>query len=225
MSFQSKLAIALVIGVIGLQVATPVFAFEGREKVEAADVDVRANASVKAGSQPGLLKSFLSRSRAAIGSGTITAISGTMLTVKDKDGKSVTVLTDSKTQFRRRFWGKSSLSEMSVGDTVNVIGQWTDDAKTTIQARLVRDISIQKRFGVFFGTVQSVSSSGFVMKTEKRGTMTVSVSKSTKFMNRKEQAIVQADIVVGHKVRAKGLWDGKLHTLTEVVQIKDFSLP
>src|SRR5689334_19625315 len=85
----------------------------------------------------GLLRAFF-QGRAAVGSGKLTAVNGTTLTV-EKDSKSYTVLTDDKTQFRRRFWGKATVSEYQVGDTLNVIGMWTDDAKTTIQARLIRD--------------------------------------------------------------------------------------
>ncbi len=223
MQYSSKVGIVVLTGIFGLSVAAgPVFATNnGGERRKG----ILAEVSEKAGSRPGLLRNFLTRGRAAIGSGTVTAISGTTLTVKTKDGKTITVLTDSTTQFRRRFWGKSSLSEMSVGDMVNVIGQWTDDTKTTIQARLVRDLSIQKRFGVFFGTVQSVNPTGFVVQTIRRGNLTVTISSSTKLVNRREQPIVQSDIKVGHKVRTKGLWDSKLNTLTEVAQVKDFSLP
>ena len=208
---------------IALQTATPVFA-ESRKRDFPKDF---REAVERAGSRPGLLRNFFpqDKGRAAIGSGTISAINGTTLTVKAKDGKQFTILTDDKTQFRRRFWGKSSLSEMSVGDMVNVIGKWTDDTKTTIQARLVRDLSIQKRNGAFIGTVQSVSSSGFVIQTVKRGILTVTTSASTKFVNRKEELITKADVIVGHRIRVKGLWDSKLNTLTEVTHVKDFSLP
>ncbi len=217
-----KVGALIIAGILGLQAVTPVFAVEPRKDFRE---DLRETIA-QAGSRPGLLRNFLmNKGRAAVGSGTISAITGTTLTVKAKDGKQFTILTDDKTQFRRRFWGKSSLSEMNVGDMVNVIGRWTDDAKTTIQARLVRDLSIQKRNGTFFGTVQSVSASGFVMQTLKRGTLTVTVSASTKFVNRKGKAIAQSDVVVGHRVRVKGLWDSKLSTLTEVAQVKDFSLP
>ena len=50
-----------------------------------------------------------------------------------------------KTQLRRHFGGKSSLSESSVGDEVNVIGRYTDETKSTIEAALIRNKSIQKR--------------------------------------------------------------------------------
>jgi len=220
--FSYKAGVLVFVGILGLQAVTPVFAAESQRDLRE---DLRDTIE-RAGSRPGLLRDFfINKGRAAIGSGTISAISGTTLTVKAKDGKQFTILTDTKTQFRRRFWGKSSLSEMSVGDMVNVIGKWTDDAKTTIQARLVRDLSIQKRNGTFFGTVQSVSASGFVMQTLKRGTLTVTTSASTKFVNRKGETIAKGDVIVGHKVRVGGLWDSKLNTLTEVAHVKDFSLP
>ena len=116
---------------------------------------------------------------------------------------------------------------MKVGDTVNVIGLWADDAHTTINAKLVRDISIQKRFGVFVGVVKSLLPTGWVMSTvsEKRGDQTVTVSGNTKFVNRKEETITQADVVAGHRVRVKGLWDRVANTVTDVTQVKDFSLP
>ena len=180
----------------------------------------------KAGSRPGLLRELLTKTRVAIGSGQVTAISGNILTVVS-EGKTYSVVTDDKTQFRRRFWGKSSISEIVVNHTVNVIGKWTDDTKTRIQARLVRDISIQKRFGVFFGVVQSVSSSGWVMTTinDKRENQTVTVGSKTRFVSRDNKTITQADIVIGHRVRVKGLWDRVNNTVTEVIHVKDFNLP
>ncbi|MBI5619601.1 hypothetical protein HY950_01450 [Candidatus Gottesmanbacteria bacterium] len=208
----------------GLSAATQAFAVDGRqERVREIKEDLRE----KAGSRPGLLQKFFNlKGRAAIGTGNVTAKDGTTLTV-EKDGKSYTVLTDDKTQFRRRFWGKGSLDEIQVGHQVNVIGHWTDDARTTVQAKLVRDLSIQKRFGVFFGVVKSLTSGGWVMSTvsEKRADQTVTVSASTKFVNRKEEAIAQADVAVGHRVRVKGLWDSAANTVTEVTHVKDFNLP
>ena len=179
--------------------------------------------SEKVSSRPGLFKKAFEL-RAAIGTCTITGISGTTITCT-KDGKTYTILTDSSTQLRRRFWGKAALSEMQVNDVINVIGKWQDDAHTTILAKLVRDTSIQKRFGVFFGTVTSLTVDGWVMNTLNRGSQTVTVGSSTKFVNRKEETIAKTDIAVGHKVRVKGLWDKKNSTITDVTHVKDFSLP
>ncbi len=181
--------------------------------------------SEKAGSRSGIMKNdFDMKGKAAIGTGTLTAKVGNTLTVT-KGNKSYSVLVDSKTQLRRRFWGKATLDEMQIGDTLNVIGKWTDDAKTSIQAKMIRDISIQKRNGVFIGTIKSLSGNSWIMETVKRGSQTVTVSPSTRFVNRKGESIAQSDILTGHKVRVKGLWDSKANTIIEVTHVKDFSLP
>ena len=114
---------------------------------------------------------------------------------------------------------------MQIGDTVHVIGTWEDEAKTTIQAILVRDASIQKRNGVFFGTVATVTGNTITVNTDKRGVQSVTVGKTTKFINKRGQSITQADVVTGHRIRFRGLWDNTNGTVTEVTQIKDFNLP
>lgn len=177
----------------------------------------------KTGTPPGFLEKVFRSKKASI-TGNVTAVDGTTITLQ-KDGKSYTVETNNKTQFRRRFWGKGSLEEIQVGDLVNVIGKWTDDTQSTVLARLVRNLSVQKFMGVFFGTVQSLNENGWVMKTLGRGDQTVVVTETTKYVNRKEETIAQTDITVGHRVRVKGLWDRKVGTITDVTAVKDFSLP
>lgn len=156
--------------------------------------------------------------------GEITAISGTTLTVS-KDGKTYTVNTDSNTHFQRHYWGGSSLTEFSVGNKVNIHGKFTDDAKTTILARLVRNLSIMKRHGVFMGDVTVKNSDNFVINSKNRGDQTVYFTGSTKFVKRNEEAMTYSDLQVGHRVRVKGIWDKTLNQITETVQVKDFNLP
>lgn len=177
-------------------------------------------------SRAGVAKNFFEFGRAAIGSGKITAKTDTTLTV-EKDGKSYTVNITEKTQLRRRFWGKATYDEFSVGNEVTVVGRWTDDTHTAINAVLIRNLSIQKRYGVFFGKVKSLLSNGWVMSTvsDKRADQTVTVSAETKFVNRRGEAITQDDVKVEHRVRIRGLWDRSLNTITEVKEVKDFSLP
>lgn len=168
--------------------------------------------------------------KAAIGAGTITAINGTTLTV-DKSGTSYTVKTGTfprcTTKFVRKFGAPSGISEMTVGHTLNVTGVWEDTSKTTVDACVIRDTSIQKRHGVFVGNVVSLTSTGWVMTTVRasRANQTVTVSGSTTLTNRANQAITQSDIQVGHKVSVKGMWDSTNNTATEVTKVKDFSLP
>ena len=156
-------------------------------------------------------------------SGTVTAVGVSSITV-NSSGANVQVDVTNNTRFRRKFWGESKLSEISVGDSVQVVGKWTSDAKTGITAVLIRDTSIQKRFGTFFGTVKSLTSGGFVVSTIHRDDETVTIG-SAKLVNRKEVTISASDVLVGHRVRVKGMWNNANKTITEVKEIKDFSLP
>ena len=154
----------------------------------------------------------------------ITAVAENSLTVT-KEGKTYSINTDSNTHIQRHYWGKSSLSEFSVGNQVNVHGKFTDDAKTTILAKLIRNLSIMKRHGVFFGDVKTKNTDNFVITSKQRGDQTVYFTGTTKFEKRNEEAMTYADLQTGHKVRVKGLWDKSLNKITEVVEVKDFSLP
>jgi len=186
--------------------------------------EVRDEVREKVSTRTGFFKSFL-RARAAVGAGKVTAIDGTTLTITVKEENTFTIQTNEKTQYRRRFWGKGSFSEIQVGDTVSVVGKWTDDTHTTIMATLIRNLSVQKFMGVFFGTVQSVTDTGWVMKTIGRGDQTVTITSATKLTDRKGGVITRADVLVGHRVRVRGLWDKKAKTVTEVTAVKDFSIP
>jgi len=163
--------------------------------------------------------------KAALLHATVTGKGTDFLTVTGGDGKIYTVKVDALTQWRRKFWGKSDLAETSLNDVLNIHGKWLNEEMTNLQARLIRNISIQKRNGVFFGTVKSVSATGWVITTAKRGNQTVTVSGSTQFVDRKQTAIGQSSIAVGHRIRVKGLWDSQNNTITEVTQVKDFDLP
>ena len=164
------------------------------------------------------------QTRAVLIRATVTAKGTDSLTVKGEDGKEYVVKVDGLTQWRRKFWGKSDFGETSVNDILNIYGKWNNEEMTEIQAKLIRNISIQKRHGVFFGTVKSLTSTGWIMSTAKRGDQSVTVT-GARLVNRKEVWISQSDIVIGHRVRVKGLWDSKNNTMTEVTQVKDFSLP
>lgn len=176
------------------------------------------------GSREGILKKIIG-TRAHLEKGVITVKGSDSLGMKDASGKEYTLKFDGKTQFRRRFWGKSSIDEMQTGHEVTVIGTWINEEQSQIQAVLIRDISIQKRNGVFFGDVMSVTSTGFVMATKARGNQTVTVSTTTRMINRIGATIGQSTIAVGHRIRVRGLWDSQANTITEVTEVKDFDLP
>jgi hypothetical protein len=155
--------------------------------------------------------------------GKITLMGNSSFSLTGEDGAFGINITD-KTKILRKFGGKSSLSEFSDGDEVIVFGRFIDDAKSIIEAKTVRNNSIQKRKGAFFGKVTAKNTDSFVMETLERGTLTIYFG-SAKFVNRKEVSILYNDVKVGDRVRVKGIWDKTLSKITEVIQIKDFSLP
>lgn len=158
----------------------------------------------------------------------LKTISGTTvpadLTVS-KDDKTYTVKVTKKTNLLRKFGGKSDLAEFTVGDILSVRGKWTDEAKTTLEARVIRNLSIQKRKGTFWGTIKSKGDNIFVLTSANRGNQTVYLAGDTKIVNRKEETITFAELLVGHRVRVSGLWDSKLNKIMEVTKIKDWSIP
>jgi len=165
------------------------------------------------------------RTRTGLLKATVTAKGTASLMVKTEDGNEYTVQVDNMTQWRRKYWGKSDLNETSVNDVLNIHGKWMNEERSQIQATLIRNMSIQKRNGVFFGKVKTLTSGGWVMTTVGRGDQTVTVSGNTRFIDRTGMGIGQSAILVGHRVRVMGLWDSKNNTITEVSQVKDFDLP
>ncbi len=155
---------------------------------------------------------------------TVSSKSASSFVAKGSDGKEFTVQVDASTRWRRKFWGNSDFAELAVNDVVNIWGRWNNEEMTQIQAKLIRNISIQKRNGVFFGTVDSVSATGWVMSAVKRNNQTVTVSGS-RFIDRTGNTITQSSVAVGHRVRVRGMWDSVNNTITEVKEVKDFTLP
>lgn len=166
--------------------------------------------------------------RKGVVNGKISTISGTTVPttiIINKGSKTTTLNITNKTNLLRKFGGKSSLSEMKVGDQVNAVGTWTDSNKNTLDAKVVRDLSIQKRFGAFWGKIKSITdASSFVLETIERGNQTVKTDGNTKIVNRKEVPISFSDLKVGDRVRVKGVWDSALKSIEEVTSIKNWTL-
>lgn len=232
MNYHSIIKISCTLGLLGL-IIRPVYAEStnsaGRiyrqikPSVQAEINRIGTEAKDRFATRTGLLKNIIGTA-AILKNAELKSISGNTLVVA-QDGKDYTVNVTDKTQLRRKFWGKSELSEFNQGDKLNVIGKWTDEAKTTLEAKLIRNLSLQKRFGVFFGTITAKSDSGFTLDTIKRGIQTVTIDTNTKYFNRKGETISFSDLATGHKVRVRGLWDSQLSKITEVTKVKVFSLP
>lgn len=157
--------------------------------------------------------------------GTIKTIGTGTFTIS-RGGKTYTVNILDETMFLRKFGGKSSFTELTVGDSVKVRGTFTDEAKTIIQANYVRDISIQKRWGSFEGTVKSGSAMSWVVTTKNRGDLNVTLDAQTKVVDRLGKTITDMTLIkIDHKVILSGVWNTEGNTLTQVTRLRDKSIP
>lgn len=230
---MKKISLGIIILTAFLTIAPSVFALNpsGRETGDTIRESIKEEKEVKEKNEnKGLLdkvKNFLKKNlqfEARVkGKITTMAIGSNNFSMIGEDGTFQVNITD-KTQILRKFGGKSSLSEYSIGDKVMVFGKFTDDTKSIIDAKTIKNNSIQKRKGAFFGKVTVKSTDNFIMDTLERGTQTVYFG-SAKFVKRNEEIMFYADLKVGDRVRVKGVWDQALNKINEVTQIKDFSLP
>lgn len=152
---------------------------------------------------------------------TVTSLSP-IFTV-DCDGNPYTVNVSDQTKYVRKFGGKSSFAELKIGNEINVFGKFTDESKESIDAKLIRNLSIQKRWGVFFGEIITLpDGEKFIIKTIQRGELTVYYTGDTKLMNHKKETIGPSDIEVNMRVRVKGIWDKISNELRETEEIRVF---
>lgn len=159
--------------------------------------------------------------------GVVAGVNGSVISV-NKDGKTYAVATDDKTLFRRHFWGKSSLTEYSPGDRINVWGRWTNQEHTSMNARMVRNMSIMKKDGIIMGKVISKNTGSFIVeKATGSGNINITVNfdGNTRFIKLNGTDTTYANISIDDKVRIRGLFDVTLKSVTNVTEVKDFTLP
>lgn len=139
--------------------------------------------------------------------GTLTAMSGTTLPATltlQVNSASYTVNVTTATSLVRKFNGPSTLDEYGIGDDLKVWGALTG---TTIDATRIKNYSIQRKGGIFWGTILTVDSAAqsFTMKPAGRNTQTVKTDADTKiFLGFRPGEF--ADLAVGMRVKVIGLW-------------------
>jgi hypothetical protein len=160
----------------------------------------------------GIIDTLKERIKAAVNRrfhGTIKGISGSVITVSTDKGDANVAVTES-TVLKRKFGADSALSEFAVNDELAIVGkQKNAGTDSEIEARYIRNLSIQRRNTVFNGTVTSLNAgdSSFVVKTAGRGDQTAYAGKDTVITD-KNTPIEFADLKTGDRVIVKGeLWD------------------
>ncbi len=143
--------------------------------------------------------------------GTVTAISGTGFSFKNKKGTVYTVTTGSAkiVQIPNTV---ISLSGIGINDTVAMSGNLTG---STLDASVVFVTKANQVPAKTKGTVTAVNGSTVTLQTKHNKTVTVNTNASTNVIKSDgTTGTVATDVVVGAKVKASGLWDTILHTLS-----------
>lgn len=146
--------------------------------------------------------------------------STTTSTYPSKDSV-VTVKVESKTKLYRRYFGKTVLPEMAVGDRIKITGWLNVDG--TITATYVKDDDIEFNSRLYRGAVQSLDSVAktlTILPATSSSTITVKTDATTKFVKTNVTTTTFADIKVGDTVGTRGTINTRLNVMmANVVRI------
>ncbi|MBB6147047.1 hypothetical protein HNQ77_005032 [Silvibacterium bohemicum] len=141
--------------------------------------------------------------------GTVTAISGSDITVKTEDGASYKIETGANTHFRKQR-DPIKLADIHVGDMVGAFGDKDDKAKTVgAVAVMVFDKEQYEKARAEFGktwtagAIQSIDETKITIKRPDNVVQIIVVDENTSFRKRRD-SITLADIKVGDNVSARG---------------------
>ncbi|MBU1038717.1 hypothetical protein KKC17_00545 [Patescibacteria group bacterium] len=122
-----------------------------------------------------------------------------------------------------RWWSGLTAQELATGHVMQILGRQVDN--DLIEAKLARDISLQKKLSALLGTVEKYNEpAGIIyLQTKMHGLVEVVLSSQTVIIDPKS---VNQDkkIKVGKKLVVKGLWDKANSRMTEVNKIVLFHL-
>ncbi|MBU0636618.1 hypothetical protein KKH16_00180 [Patescibacteria group bacterium] len=127
-------------------------------------------------------------------------------------GDKIYINIDNNTQLARRFLGKSLLSEMSVDDTIRVIGR-RDETTGYINAKFIKNESIQvlgvaQRLGQITAIDATAKTATITILPEKanRETVLLKTTDKTKILRNNEKAGI-SDLVVGDIIKTRGVYN------------------
>lgn len=176
-----------------------------------------------------------------IKAGQVTGVSANEITVKIFGIEYKVNLT--KAKLLNSQWNTGELDNFVVGDLVNVYGFIEENNPFLINAKTVRNLSLQKHLSIFRGVIQNLSNSTFSLLTEKNGTITVVVKDDTKIIRTEKTACIQiyppvncplsasrlitfADLKEGEKAIVRGEYDKNLNQLrAEQILVGDDDRP
>lgn len=144
--------------------------------------------------------------------GTVTAVNGSIITLKDRKGTTQTITTTSSTRFTRG--GQSaSLSDVKTGDQIAASGTLNSDGSLNAQVVAIVLPHVDGQITTISGTIITIQ--------ERDGTTyTIKVSSSTTFTDGQTKGKLSlSDLKVGEEIHAEGTQnsDGSLEAISIVV--------
>ncbi len=154
--------------------------------------------------------------------GTVATVGSNSFTVKAKDGSTVTVDVSSSTTYRDRDVTSPTLANVTVGEMVAAFGTETSNTVTATSVDIGGPGGPGGHGGpggsppAAVGTVATVGSNSFTIKTKDGTTVTVDVSSSTTYRDRDVTSPTLANVTVGEMVAAFGTETSNTVTATSV---------
>lgn len=135
----------------------------------------------------------------------------------------ITIKTEKASSVTKKYGEPLTVSEMKVGDRINVDGYLENGADSlTLFAKTVKNLSDEKESGKFSGTIMgpATTGSGFLLKTNTGETITLSMNSSV-VVEKGTRKLGYYDIKVGNTVlEAEGVFNHANKTLdTKMVKI------
>jgi Domain of unknown function (DUF5666) len=160
--------------------------------------------------------------------GTVTAISGSTITIKTEDGDTYQILTSANSRIMKRVDRQPEpvkIADIHVGDAVMAGGEVDAKAKTVgavfvmllTPEQAAQAKKMREDFGKTWtaGEVTAIKDTDITVKRRDGVTQTVSVDENTSFKKRND-SITLADIQVGDMLRATGALKGSNFLATTV---------
>ena len=158
----------------------------------------------------------------AVGSSTTTPVNFTLTLDPQHQSRSITVVADDGTIFVRHFFGRSSLSELAVGDHLQIFGRY--DEMGVLHALAVKDQSIQLASNLTGNiTALDPAAKTFTLShtngfSAKWLPLTVRINDNTKIVSTDGKLLSLADLQMQQQVRVSGVLNtqGKFLTASQI---------
>lgn len=145
--------------------------------------------------------------------------------VVSKDKNTYTINVTPNTKILTKYGSISDLIEYSTGHKLNIWGTTNEASKSAITAKVIKNNSIQKRIGIFYGLVDSISGRTFTFSSKIYGQNQITIDASTKIVNNDNTPITASDIHENDRIKIIGSIDQSVNKITAAKAIKNFSQP